>query len=87
MTILPVRRREFVAALGSAAVWPVVARAQQRERMRRIGVLMHLSADDPEGQTRLAAFLQGLQEAGWAVGHNLTIDVRWAAADLEEAEV
>jgi len=50
--------------------------------MRRIGVLMHLAADDPEGQIRLAAFLQGLQEAGWAVGRNITIDVRWAAADV-----
>ena len=56
---------------------------QQRERMRRIGVLMHLAADDREGQSRLAAFLQGLQEAGWAVGRNVTIDVRWAAADVE----
>ncbi|MGZ5871691.1 MAG: ABC transporter substrate-binding protein [Bradyrhizobium sp.] len=51
--------------------------------MRRIGVLMHLTADDPEGQSRLAAFLQGLQEAGWAVGRNATIDVRWAGADVE----
>ena len=63
------------------ASWPPVTRAQQRERVRRIGVLMHLAADDPEGQSRLAAFLQGLQEAGWAVGRNVTIDVRWAAAD------
>ena len=77
-------RREFITLLGSAAVaWPLDARAQQRERMRRIGVLMHLAADDPEGQSRLAAFLQGLQEAGWAVGRNVTIDVRWAAADVE----
>ena len=65
------------------ASWPPVTRAQQRERVRRIGVLMHLAADDPEGQSRLAAFLQGLQEAGWAVGRNVTIDVRWAAADVE----
>ena len=77
-------RREFITLLGSAAVaWPLDARAQQRERMRRIGVLMHLAADDPEGQSRLAAFLQGLQEAGWAVGRNVTIDVRWAAADVD----
>ena len=76
--------REFITLLGSAAVaWPLDARAQQRERMRRIGVLMHLAADDPEGQSRLAAFLQGLQEAGWAVGRNVTIDVRWAAADVD----
>jgi putative ABC transport system substrate-binding protein len=61
----------------------LVAIAQQRERVRRIGVLMHLAADDPDGQSRLAAFLQGLPEAGWAVGRNVTIDVRWAAADVE----
>src|SRR5262245_31583689 len=76
------RRREFITFLGSSvAAWPLAARAQQRERMRRIGVLMHLAADDPEGQSRLAAFLQGLQEAGWAVGRNVNIDVRWAAGE------
>jgi putative ABC transport system substrate-binding protein len=64
------RRREFITLLGPAAAWPLAARAQQSEHMRRIGVLMHLAADDPEGQIRLAAFLQGLQEAGWAVGRN-----------------
>ena len=78
------RRRKFIGLLGGAAAsWPLVAHAQQRERVRHIGVLMHLAADDPEGQSRLAAFLQGLQEAGWAVGRNVTIDVRWAAADVE----
>jgi len=66
-----------------AAAWPVAARAQQREKMRRIGVLMHLAADDPEGQSRVAAFLQGLQEAGWAVGRNVNIDVRWAAGEAD----
>ena len=78
-------RRELLAALGgAAAAWPLAARAQQpRERMRRIGVLMHLAADDPEGQSRVAAFLQGLQEAGWAVGRNVNIDVRWAAGEAE----
>ena len=74
------RRREFITLLGgAAAAWPLAARAQQRERMRRIGVLMHLAADDREGQSRIAAFLQGLQEAGWAVGRNVEIEVRWAA--------
>ena len=78
------RRREFIAALGGAGVaWPLVARAQQTGGMRRIGVLMDLTADDPEGQSRLAAFLQGLREAGWVVGRNVTIDVRWWAADVE----
>ena len=74
------RRRTFITLLGGAAGWPLASHAQQRERMRRIGVLIHLAADDPEGQIRLAAFLQGLQEAGWAVGRNVTVDVRWAAA-------
>jgi ABC-type uncharacterized transport system substrate-binding protein len=77
------KRREFIAAVGVAATWPFAARAEQGERVRRIGVLMHLAADDPEGQSRLAALTQGLQEAGWAVGRNLTVDVRWAAADVE----
>ena len=78
------RRREFITLLGgAAAAWPLAARAQQRERMRRVGVLMHLAADDPEGQSRVAAFLQGLQEAGWAVGRNVNIDVRWAAGEAD----
>ena len=76
------RRRDFVALLGGAAVaWPLATRAQQGERMRRIGVLMGTSADEPESQIRLAAFLQGLQEAGWAVGRNARIEYRWAAGD------
>jgi ABC-type uncharacterized transport system substrate-binding protein len=78
------KRREFISLLGgAAAAWPLAARAQQRERMRRIGVLMHLAADDPEGQRRVAAFLQGLQEAGWAVGRNVDIDMRWAAGEAD----
>jgi putative tryptophan/tyrosine transport system substrate-binding protein len=76
-------RREFLATLLGAAVWPVAARAQQRERMRRVGVLMNLTPDDAEGQARLAAFLQGLQEAGWAVGRNVRIDLRWGGGDAE----
>jgi ABC-type uncharacterized transport system substrate-binding protein len=78
-----VRRRQFITLLGGAAAWPLVARAQQGERMRRIGVLINLSADDPEGQARVAAFLQGLQEAGWAVGRNAQIDIRWGMGDVE----
>lgn len=77
------KRREFITLLSGAAAWPLEVRAQQRGRMRRIGVLMHLAADDPEGQSRYAAFLQGLQEAGWAVGRNIAIDVRWTAADVD----
>jgi putative tryptophan/tyrosine transport system substrate-binding protein len=83
MQLDQLRRREFILALGGAAAWPLAARAQQRERMRRVGVLMHLAADDPEGQSRVAAFLQGLQEAGWAVGRNVNIDVRWAAGEAD----
>src|SRR5262245_57271175 len=78
------RRREFITLLGGAAVaWPLSARAQPRERMRRIGVLMTLAADDPEGQARLTAFVQGLQELGWTDGRNVQIDYRWPAGDAE----
>jgi putative tryptophan/tyrosine transport system substrate-binding protein len=74
-------RRDFITLLGGAAAWPLAARAQQPERMRRIGVLMNLAADDAEGQTRTAAFLQGLQQLGWTDGGNVRIDYRWAAGD------
>jgi len=78
------KRREFITLIGgAAAMWPLAAWAQQSERLRRVGVLMHLAADDPEGQSRAAAFLQGLQEAGWAVGRNVNIDVRWAAGEAD----
>jgi putative ABC transport system substrate-binding protein len=74
-----IRRREFITLLGGAAAcWPLAARAQQAERMRRIGVLMNVAADDPEGQARIAAFHQGLQESGWTLGRNARIDARWA---------
>ena len=64
--MLNINRREFISLLGgAAAAWPVATRAQQGERMRRIGVLMNLAAGDAEGETRFAAFLQGLQELGW----------------------
>jgi hypothetical protein len=73
-------RREFISLIGGAAAWPLAARAQQGERMRRIGVLMNLASDDAEGQARLAAFHQGLQQLGWTVGRNVQIDYRWAQA-------
>ena len=77
-------RREFITLLGgAAAAWPLAARAQQGERVRRIGVLMNVAADDPEAQARNAAFLQGLQELGWTVGRNVRIDYRWAAGDAD----
>jgi putative ABC transport system substrate-binding protein len=75
------KRRQFITLLGGAVAWPVAARAQQGERMRRIGVLMHGRADEPEAQARLLAFLQGLGEAGWAVGRNLRIDYRWSVGN------
>ena len=71
------RRREFITLLGGAAAWPLVARAQQPERMRRIGVLMSVAADDPQAQARDAAFVQGLQQLGWTDGRNVRIDTRW----------
>src|SRR5215475_14956641 len=71
-------RREFVALLASTAAWPFAARAQQPERMRRIGVLMGLVANDPEAQSRVAAFENGLRELGWVKGGNLSIEYRWA---------
>jgi putative ABC transport system substrate-binding protein len=77
-------RREFITLLGgAAAVWPRAARAQQPERMKRIGVLMNAAADDPEGQARLAAFVQGLRELGWTDGRNVQIDYRWGAGDAD----
>src|SRR5262249_5422727 len=74
-------RRAFMSLAGGAAAWPLAARAQQADRVRRIGVLMNLAADDAEGQARLAAFIQGLQEAGWSVGRNVQVDIRWGAGD------
>ena len=75
------KRRDFITLLGSAAAWPLGARAEQGERARGIGVLMNLAADDAEGQARIAAFLQGLQQLGWTDGGNVRIDYRWAAGD------
>jgi putative ABC transport system substrate-binding protein len=77
------KRREFIAMLGGAAAVPLAARAQQAERVRRIGVLMNLAADDPESRARNAAFLQGLHQLGWSDGRNLRIDYRWAAGDAD----
>jgi len=71
------RRREFITALGGAAAWPLAARAQQAERMRRVGVLMGGPATDPRAQSYLAAFIQGLRELGWNEGNNLHFEVRW----------
>jgi putative ABC transport system substrate-binding protein len=77
------RRREFIAGLGCAAAWPIGVRAQQGGRVRRIGMLSPVAADDPASSARLAAFVQGLQELGWSVGRNIRIDYRWGANDLD----
>ena len=78
-------RREFITLLGGAAAWPVAARAQQGNRVRRIGVLRDFAADDPESQARLTAFRQALQELGWTDGRNVLIEYRWSAADVDNA--
>jgi len=77
-------RREVITMLGgAAAAWPLAARAQQSARMRRIGLLMNLVSDDPEGQARLAALERELHGLGWIDGHNLRIDTRWGAGDAD----
>jgi putative tryptophan/tyrosine transport system substrate-binding protein len=79
-----VKRREFITLLGgAAAAWPLATSAQQGERVRRIGVIMSLAADDPEDQARVAALRQGLQQVGWTDGRNVRIDIRWPAGDPE----
>ncbi len=78
------KRRDFITLLGgAAAAWPLAARAQQPARMRRIGVLMNLAADDPESQRRMTAFVQGLQQLGWTDGRNVRIETRWGAGDAD----
>jgi putative ABC transport system substrate-binding protein len=82
--MLDLKRREFITLLGgAAAAWPISARAQQSGRMRRIGVLMNYASDDPEAQTRLGAFLQGLQQHGWSIGLNVRIESRFGALDSD----
>src|SRR6516225_3529083 len=75
-------RRSFIAGLGSTAAWPVVARAQPAERMRRIGVLMELDENDPEGKLRHSAFTQALAGLGWTDGRNVWLDLRWTGGDI-----
>jgi putative tryptophan/tyrosine transport system substrate-binding protein len=78
------RRRDFITLLGAAATWPMVARAQQGERARRIGILLPATADDAEFQTRVGAFLQALAQLGWAIGRNVRIDTHWATPNAVE---
>jgi putative ABC transport system substrate-binding protein len=77
------QRREFITLLGGAAVWPLAARAQLAERMRRVGVLLTTAADDPESLARVGAFLQGLQELGWTDGRSVRIEYRWGSGNAE----
>jgi putative tryptophan/tyrosine transport system substrate-binding protein len=77
------RRREFIAGLGGAAAWPLAARAQQGDRLRRIGVLIYRNESDPEGRARITAFVQGLQDLGWSDGRNVRIDYRYGLGDAD----
>jgi putative ABC transport system substrate-binding protein len=79
------KRREFMTLIGGATAWPLAARAQQTDRMQRVGLLMGYSEGDPEGQANLAAFRQGLQKLGWIEGRNIRIDTRWGGADPDKA--
>src|SRR5262252_3084697 len=77
------RRREVITMLGGAAAWPLAARGQPRERMRRIGVLVNLRESDPRGKASVAAFVQRLKELGWIEGRNLRLDIRWGGDDTD----
>src|SRR5262249_40522493 len=78
-----ITRREFITLLGGAVAWPLAARAQQRVRIARVGILTPFPADDEEGQARLTSFTQGLQQLGWTVGQNIRIDYRWGIGSAE----
>ena len=81
--MLDLRRRQFITLLGGAAAWPLAARAEQGERMRRVGVLVSAVEGDPRGLEYVTAFAQALAELGWTVGRNLRIEYRWGAGDLD----
>jgi len=85
--MLDMRRRDFITLLGGAAAWPLAARAQQPERMRRIGVLMGFGENDAEGTFWLSSFTRALQELSWIDGRNVRIDVRWSASNIERERV
>ena len=79
------KRREFLGVLGGAAIWPLVARAQQSDRMRRIGALMNFSESNPQSRNRVAAFEQSIEKLGWTIGRKVLIDYRWYMGDDERA--
>ena len=76
------KRRTFIAGLGSVAAWPLVARAQQADRVRRIGVLMPYDENDPQGKANISAFTQALAGLGWTDGRNVRVDLRWGGSDI-----
>ena len=82
---MKMRRREFIAGLGSAAAWPLAARAQQGDRVRRIGVLMSFDENDPEAKARISAFTQALGDLGWTDDGNVRMDVRWTGDDINRS--
>ena len=77
------QRRDFLGVLGGAAAWPIVARAQQTDQVRRVAVLLNLAANDPESSKEMTAFLGGLQERGWTLGGNLQVEYRWTGNEPE----
>jgi putative ABC transport system substrate-binding protein len=81
------RRREFIAGLGSAAAWPLLVRAQQPERVRHLGVLMNVTEEDVGGLAEVMAFRQGLAELGWIEGRNIRAELRWPGSDIERAQI
>ena len=81
-----IQRRDFITLLGGAAVWPLAARAQQGDRVRRIGVLMSLDENDPAATPRVSAFTQVLADLGWTAGRNVRMDLRWAGGDINRIE-
>jgi putative tryptophan/tyrosine transport system substrate-binding protein len=83
---ISMKRRQFISLLGGAAAWPLAVRAQQPDRIRRLGVLFAYAENDPEGRLGAAAFRQGLQALGWTEGRNITTDYRWAAAEAERTQ-
>src|SRR5512132_1684760 len=86
--MLDMRRREFITLLcGAAVAWPLAARTQQPERMRRIGVLQAINESDPQGQLRKAPFVRGLQKFGWTEGANMMIDYRWGGDDADRVRL
>jgi putative tryptophan/tyrosine transport system substrate-binding protein len=81
---MDMRRREFIGLIGGAAAWPVAARAQPSDAVRRVGVLMPYAEDDPEGQASIMALKQGLEKLQWTIGRNIRIDYRWGIDDVEK---